>query len=85
MTRVRLIGISAALAACLVLVAGCAGPSLKEDLARPAADHAKPPATEGVLAEIAARTVREHGPEASAFKVLDGSKEALDWRLALIS
>ena len=84
MRRVSLIGISAALMACLVLVTGCAGPSLKEDLVRPAADHAEPPATEGVLAEIADRVEREHGPEASAFKVLDGSKEALDWRLALI-
>jgi putative cardiolipin synthase len=70
--------------ACLLLGTGCAGTSLKEKVLRPEPSYAKPPATEGILADIANRIVAEHGQEYSGFKALDGSKEALDWRLALI-
>ena len=74
----------AAILTCAMLVAGCAATALKEDVVRPEASYAKPPATEGVLADIANRIMEEHGAERSGFKALDGSKESLDWRLAFI-
>jgi putative cardiolipin synthase len=74
----------AAIMACVILVAGCAGTALKEHIVRPEPSYAKPPATEGILADTAKRIAVEHGPEHSGFKALDGSKESLDWRLALI-
>ncbi|MBL8659443.1 MAG: phospholipase D family protein [Rhodospirillales bacterium] len=74
----------AAAIACLMLVAGCAGVSLRRDAIRPEPTYARPPATTGVLADMARRIAVEYGPDASGFKVLDGSEEALDWRLALI-
>jgi putative cardiolipin synthase len=74
----------AAVVACVMLIVGCAGTALKEDIVRPEPSYAKPAATEGILAEMADRIAKEHGPESSGFKALDGSKEALDWRLALI-
>jgi putative cardiolipin synthase len=74
----------AAIMACLMLVAGCAGVALKEDVVRPEPTYAKPPATVGILADMAHRIAVEYGPDSSGFKVLDGSEEALDWRLALI-
>lgn len=69
---------------CAMLVAGCAGTALKQEVVRPAPSYARPPATEGVLAAMAARIAVEHDPESSGFIALDGSKESLDWRLALI-
>jgi cardiolipin synthase C len=84
MRRTNPIATFAAIVACVMLVAGCAARSLKEDIIRPEASYAKPPATAGVLADMANRIMEEHGPEYSGFKALDGSKEALDWRLALI-
>jgi putative cardiolipin synthase len=76
--------ISAFLMACVMLGTGCATTSLKEDVARPVESYAKPPATQGILAEMADRIAVEHGPESSGFLALDGSKESLDWRLAFI-
>ncbi|MCG6966748.1 MAG: phospholipase D family protein [Chromatiaceae bacterium] len=68
-----------------ILVAGCATTSSPPgDLIRPAPSFAKAPATQGPLAEMARRIKVRHGVEASGFKALDGSKDALEWRLALI-
>jgi putative cardiolipin synthase len=67
-----------------MLVVGCAGTALKDDIVRPEPSYAKPPASEGILADMANRIAVEHGPEYSGFIALDGSKESLDWRLALI-
>ena len=68
----------------LSLLAGCAVPKLKDEIIRSAPGYAKPPATEGVLAAMANDIVNEHGPEYSGFKLLDGSLDALQWRIALI-
>jgi putative cardiolipin synthase len=84
MRKIKLIVATAAILTCAMLVAGCAATALKEDVVRPEASYAKPPATEGVLADIANRIMEEHGPKHSGFKALDGSKESLDWRLAFI-
>ena len=69
---------------CIMLVAGCAETALKEDVGRPEPSYAKPPATEGILADMANRIMQEHGADSSGFIALDGSKESLDWQLALI-
>jgi len=66
------------------LLAACAGPQLREDVERPEPSHALPPATTGVLAEMAGRIRTANGPEHSGFHLLDGSRDALMWRLALI-
>lgn len=84
MRKINPIVTSAATMASVMLVAGCAGTGLKEDIVRPEPSYAKPPATEGILADMANRIAVEHGPEYSGFIALDGSKEALDWRLALV-
>jgi putative cardiolipin synthase len=67
-----------------VLLLACAGPQLRQDVERPEPSYASPPATSGVLAEIAERIESAHGREYSGFHLLDGSKESLSWRLALI-
>lgn len=74
----------AAIAATVLFIAGCGGTSLRDDVIRLPPSYAKPPATEGTLAAMANRIAAEHGPEHSGFIVLDGSKAALDWRLAII-
>ena len=63
---------------------GCAGPKLQQDVERPEPSYASPPADSGVLAEIAGRIDAAHGPAYSGFHLLDGSRESLNWRLALI-
>ncbi|MEN8205916.1 MAG: phospholipase D family protein [Pseudomonadota bacterium] len=68
----------------LALLAGCAAPKMKDNIIRPAPDYAKPPATEGVLADMANAIFSEHGPEYSGFKLLDSSMDGLQWRIALI-
>jgi putative cardiolipin synthase len=68
----------------VLLIAGCAGTAMKDDVVRPEPSFAAPPATDGILAGMAERITAEHGPEHSGFRALDGSKEALDWRLALM-
>ena len=69
--------------AVLFLVA-CAGPSLRQDVERPEPSFAQSPASSGMLAEISNRIREEHGPDHSGFYLLDGSHDALTWRLALI-
>jgi hypothetical protein len=62
----------------------CAGPQLQPDVERPEPSYASPPAAAGILAEIAGRIHVSSGPESSGFHLLDGSHDALAWRLALI-
>jgi putative cardiolipin synthase len=71
------------IAVTLILLTACAGPGLRDEIARPEPSFAEPPATAGILAENAARLADEDGP-VSGFRLLDGSREALEWRLALI-
>jgi len=73
-----------ALPALALVLWGCAGPQLQQDVERPEPSYASPPAVSGVLAEIAGRIHASSGPEFSGFHLLDGSYEALAWRLALI-
>ena len=68
----------------LALLAGCAGPKMKDEVIRPAPEYAKPPATEGILADMANAIFMEHGSEHSGFRLLDSSMDALLWRIALI-
>jgi putative cardiolipin synthase len=66
------------------LVAGCSSGGMKEDIVKLPPSHALPPATTGVLAEVAAGITAQHGEEYSGFRVLDPSFSGLYWRLALI-
>ena len=75
---------AASIALCTLLIAGCATKSVPGDRIRPAPSYAMPAAKQGPLADMAKRIRAEHGAEASGFRALDGSKDALDWRLALI-
>ncbi len=68
----------------VLLIAGCAGPSLRKDAARDEPSFARPPATSGVLFEMAGDVFDVHGPKHTGFHLLDGSRESLEWRLALI-
>ena len=68
----------------LALLAGCAGPKMKEDVIRFEPGYARPPATEGVLADMANSIFTEYGAEYSGFKLLDSSLDGLQWRIALI-
>jgi len=68
----------------LALLAACSGPQLQEDFEPGPPTFASPPATEGVLAEVALAVQAEHGEDQSGFHLLDSSKEGLVWRLALI-
>lgn len=73
-----------ALTATLLVLAGCATVTLDDEGVRPPPDFARAPATEGVLADMAQSIFEAHGPEHSGFLALDGSREALEWRIALI-
>ena len=75
---------AAVLSAALSILTGCAGPSLKDELIRQEPTYAKPPAQQGLLSELAGAIVSEHGAEASGFRLLDGSYDALAARLALM-
>ncbi len=77
---------SATLAAllCILILAGCTSATLKKDLGPRPESFAQPPATNGPLADMAADIAAKHGEETSGFRVLDGSKDGLMWRLALI-
>jgi len=68
----------------LPLLAACAGPSLKKEIVRFEPSFAKPPATQGLLWELADGVTRDHGLEASGFRLLDHSYDGLIARLALI-
>jgi putative cardiolipin synthase len=50
---------------------------------RPQPDHAQPPRADSAFAPIEERVRRAHGNEASGFRLLDRSEDALRWRLAL--
>jgi putative cardiolipin synthase len=65
-------------------MAGCSTSGLKDDIERMPQAHALPPATSGLLAEIAADIAAEHGDDSSGFHILDSSHSGLYWRLALI-
>ena len=64
--------------------AGCASPALREDVEPLQATYAWPPATSGLLADLAGTVVAQADPEHSGFLLLDPSYESLLWRLALI-
>ncbi|MEJ2298443.1 MAG: hypothetical protein P8X94_08080 [Woeseiaceae bacterium] len=66
-----------------IVLSACAGPALRDEINRPEPSYAMAPATTGILAENAAR-LTEGGRPVSGFRLLDGSREALEWRLALI-
>ena len=72
------------LAVAILLLAACAGPSLKKDRVQEDASYAREPATEGILWEMANDVMSEHGPEYSGFRLLDASHDGLSARLALI-
>jgi len=57
---------------------------MKEEQTRHEPTYASPPATEGVLAEMANHFIDGYGPEYSGFRLLDSSYDGLAWRLALI-
>jgi putative cardiolipin synthase len=85
-TRSRSLEMPAAIfvAIAALLLAGCAGPSLKDDIVRQEPTFAQPPAQQGLLWEIADGVMREHGADASGLRLLDGNYDALAARLALI-
>jgi len=72
------------IAVLLLALVGCSSGSIQEDVSRPEASSALPAADSGVLADIARSITAEHGEDHSAFHLLDGSQEGLQWRLALI-
>ena len=79
-------GLVALLLLSLLIGAGCTSQHLKDDqqLDAPAASYAQTPSEGGALAAIA-KTIRlNHSEEHSGFRLLDGSYEALQWRIALI-
>ncbi|MGD8346902.1 MAG: phospholipase D family protein [Lysobacterales bacterium] len=69
---------------CLLLLTACSTPTLREDAAVEEKSYALTPATQGILWAMADDIMRRHGPDHSGFMLLDGSKDALDYRLALI-
>ena len=75
--------VTAMLAALTFFLAACAGPSLKDDIVQQES-LSLPPASEGILFELAVGVTRQHGPEYSGFRLLDGSFDALIARLVLI-
>jgi len=68
----------------LIMLAGCAAPGLQRSTEAPIPTFARPPAATGVLADIAERIYLANSALHSGFYLLDGSREALEWRLALI-
>ena len=80
MVRPSIITVSLA-AACSLVLGSCAVAPRPGD--KPVTVARAAPAT-GVLAESAKRTARKRAPGESSFLLLEGNKEALDWRLALI-
>jgi putative cardiolipin synthase len=68
----------------LLVISGCAGPGLKDDVEPREPTYAKPPATTGIIADTANGIAERHGAGSSGFKLLDTSRDGLEWRLALI-
>ena len=75
---------SCLLAALLVLLTACAGPSLKKERSDSVLSYSRPPATQGVLHELSQAIVERHGQQHSGFSLLDSSHDGLNARLALI-
>lgn len=71
-------------AAFALMLTACATPQLKDDIQWPEPAFARPPAENGVLAETARAVTSTHTGKHSGFKLLNGSRESMDWRLALI-
>lgn len=69
--------------AAVFFLAACAGPSLKSEIEQQET-LSLPPAGTGVLFELAEEVKRQHGPDYSGFRLLDGSFDGLNARLALI-
>ncbi len=74
----------AAAAVILLVLSACAGPELKDEVQPREATYAKPPATTGVIADVAKSIGAKHDADTSGFKLLDASRDGLEWRLALI-
>ena len=51
--------------AAVVLLSACAGPSLRQEVIRSEATYAKPPAAEGIIADMANAITAEFGTEHS--------------------
>lgn len=68
----------------LLVLAGCASTGLQDDIVRPETRFAQPPATTGVLAELADEVAADAGADQSGFRLLDTSYDGLLWRLTLI-
>ncbi len=82
----RFSSLGALLVSAILALTACSSASLKDpdELAAQEASFALQPATEGLLADIAADIADRHGEDHSGFWVLDSSYEGLLWRLALI-
>ena len=65
-------------------VGGCSAPTLQDDAPPPEPTYALPPASSGVLAELAGTVAEQGEPDHSGFMLLDTSHASLLWRLALI-
>jgi putative cardiolipin synthase len=74
----------ASAAAMLLVFSACAGPGLRDDVEPREPTYAKPPATAGIIADTANGIAERHGTGTSGFKLLDASRDGLEWRLALI-
>lgn len=72
------------LATVTLLLAACAGPSLKQDIIQEDASFSLPRASDGQLYEIAEAIMQQHGREHSGFRLLDSSYDSFLARLALI-
>ena len=68
----------------LTVVSACAGPGLKDDVEPREPTYARPPATTGIIADVADGIAERHGSGTSGFRLLDASRDGLEWRLALI-
>ena len=68
----------------LTLLAACAGPALQDEVPQSAPSYAKAPAEAGALADLARSIEDKYEPGISGFRLLDGSRDGLEWRLALI-
>lgn len=64
------------------LLSGCASNPIK--YVHPASEYAQKAARAGILHDQEKSVMQKHGPEVSAFHLLDRNAEGLEWRLALI-
>ena len=74
---------TALLCTAAILLGACAGPSLKDQIEQEES-LSLPPASEGILFELAQEFRQQYGAEASGFRLLDSSFDGLSARLALI-